>query len=196
MRIEPSLQPLSPENGNISNISRRLSAISGPQRQFRSPETDGQFAKARRWRAFLRLPRVKSSGARLPGWGGRIRTSAWWNQNPLPYHLATPQQTVWKAAGPPLSPRIPFRQRRSIEGGEPFQPAGGEISPGIKSPISRPDLRPLPFDRSFASAHAASASLGAKLMASRAISPTGELREPRFRGKTAASSLSPCETPP
>ncbi len=25
------------------------------------------------------------------GWGGRIRTSAWWNQNPLPYHLATPQ---------------------------------------------------------------------------------------------------------
>jgi hypothetical protein len=25
------------------------------------------------------------------GWGGRIRTSAWGNQNPLPYHLATPQ---------------------------------------------------------------------------------------------------------
>jgi hypothetical protein len=29
------------------------------------------------------------------GWGGRIRTSAWWNQNPLtmtkyyPFHLAT-----------------------------------------------------------------------------------------------------------
>jgi hypothetical protein len=28
---------------------------------------------------------------RLPGWGGRIRTSVWRNQNPLPYHLATPQ---------------------------------------------------------------------------------------------------------
>ena len=25
------------------------------------------------------------------GWGGRIRTSEWRNQNPLPYHLATPQ---------------------------------------------------------------------------------------------------------
>lgn len=25
------------------------------------------------------------------GWGGRIRTSAWRNQNPLPYRLATPQ---------------------------------------------------------------------------------------------------------
>ncbi len=27
----------------------------------------------------------------MPGWGGRIRTSAWRNQNPLPYHLATLQ---------------------------------------------------------------------------------------------------------
>ena len=27
------------------------------------------------------------------GWGGRVRTSAWWNQNPLPYHLATPQRS-------------------------------------------------------------------------------------------------------
>ena len=26
------------------------------------------------------------------GWGGRIRTSAWRNQNPLPYRLATPQR--------------------------------------------------------------------------------------------------------
>ncbi len=29
---------------------------------------------------------------RLPGWGGRTRTSEWRNQNPLPYHLATPQR--------------------------------------------------------------------------------------------------------
>src|ERR1700676_3366625 len=27
------------------------------------------------------------------GWGGRIRTSEWRDQNPLPYHLATPQQS-------------------------------------------------------------------------------------------------------
>ena len=26
------------------------------------------------------------------GWGGRVRTSEWRNQNPLPYHLATPQR--------------------------------------------------------------------------------------------------------
>ena len=42
--------------------------------QFRRPETDNQLAKARHWRAFLRLPRVKSTGAGLAGWGGRIRT--------------------------------------------------------------------------------------------------------------------------
>ena len=31
------------------------------------------------------------------GWGGRIRTSAWRNQNPLPYRLATPQ-SAWVPA--------------------------------------------------------------------------------------------------
>ncbi len=33
----------------------------------------------------------------LAGWGGRIRTSVWRNQNPLPYHLATPQFRVAEA---------------------------------------------------------------------------------------------------
>ncbi len=28
------------------------------------------------------------------GWGARIRTWAWRNQNPLPYRLATPQQSL------------------------------------------------------------------------------------------------------
>ncbi len=32
------------------------------------------------------------------GWGGRDRTSAWGNQNPLPYRLATPQQAGRVAA--------------------------------------------------------------------------------------------------
>jgi hypothetical protein len=44
---------------------------------FGSPETDSQFPKARHWPAFLRLLRVKSPGAGLVGWGGRIRTSIW-----------------------------------------------------------------------------------------------------------------------
>ena len=39
------------------------------------------------------------------GWGGRIRTSEWRNQNPLPYLLATPQP-VWEVTGkaPPRQP--------------------------------------------------------------------------------------------
>src|ERR1700680_4188524 len=44
---------------------RRFRSRSG---QFRSPETDSQFAKARHWRAFLRLQRVKSPGAGMAGW--------------------------------------------------------------------------------------------------------------------------------
>ncbi len=38
------------------------------------------------------LQRTKNASHGQPlGWGGRIRTSAWRNQNPLPYRLATPQ---------------------------------------------------------------------------------------------------------
>jgi hypothetical protein len=37
---------------------------------------------------------AKSLNYEMPGWGGRIRTSGWRNQNPLPYHLATPQRAA------------------------------------------------------------------------------------------------------
>jgi hypothetical protein len=33
----------------------------------------------------------------LAGWGARIRTWEWRNQNPLPYHLATPQYALERA---------------------------------------------------------------------------------------------------
>src|SRR5438045_25258 len=33
---------------------------------------------------------VRTGSCRAPGWGGRIRTSEWRLQRPLPYHLATP----------------------------------------------------------------------------------------------------------
>ena len=29
------------------------------------------------------------------GWGWGIRTPEWWDQNPLPYHLANPQRSMW-----------------------------------------------------------------------------------------------------
>jgi hypothetical protein len=33
-------------------------------------------------------------GLAQSGWGGRIRTSVWRDQNPLPYRLATPQLEI------------------------------------------------------------------------------------------------------
>ena len=42
---------------------------------------------------------------RSSGWGARIRTWEWRNQNPLPYHLATPQQRYgWMRATIPVQP--------------------------------------------------------------------------------------------
>jgi hypothetical protein len=34
----------------------------------------------------------------LAGWGARIRTWEWRNQNPLPYHLATPHRLLMNRA--------------------------------------------------------------------------------------------------
>ena len=68
VQIEPRLRSRSPENGNISNIRRRLSAISLRDWPNSASRDRPQFAKARHWRAFLRLLRVKSPVAALPGW--------------------------------------------------------------------------------------------------------------------------------
>src|SRR5271165_318568 len=53
------------------------------------------------------------------GWGGRIRTSVWRNQNPLPYHLATPQ-----SAGNLSGNAVPGNQR--ARGAPPLWPRRGE----------------------------------------------------------------------
>src|SRR6266481_1526394 len=52
----------------------------------------------------------------LAGWGARIRTCEWRNQNPLPYHLATPQRAPDHtcASVPDQSPDDPGGQ--AIEG--------------------------------------------------------------------------------
>jgi hypothetical protein len=81
-----------PKTGIFQIFARDYRRFIPGSGQIWSPETNDQLAKARCRRAFLRLPRTASLSAVLPGWGGRIRTSVWWNQNPLPYHLATPQR--------------------------------------------------------------------------------------------------------
>src|SRR5262249_19347991 len=61
---------------------------------------DGVCTRHRRniaalWPARLKalLSLITCFSGEKSGWGGRIRTSAWRNQNPLPYHLATPHRT-------------------------------------------------------------------------------------------------------
>src|SRR5690606_14376966 len=76
------------------------------------------------------------------GWGGRIRTSEWRDQNPLPYHLATPQELLQLnrrarhaasplciAAAPPRADRAKasdsYRERRipsNAQGAAPKRP--------------------------------------------------------------------------
>ena len=43
---------------------------------------------------------------RMRGWGGRIRTSVWRNQNPLPYRLATPQRARRRDSAPPADNQL------------------------------------------------------------------------------------------
>ena len=38
------------------------------------------------------LFRTKTTDQKLHGWGGGIRTPECWDQNPVPYHLATPHR--------------------------------------------------------------------------------------------------------
>lgn len=60
-----------------------------------------------------------------PGWGGRDRTSEWRNQNPLPYHLATPQQAINGTGRKNWLPQLPVDRSRSIGSEAAFQPPGG-----------------------------------------------------------------------
>src|SRR5580698_5831267 len=90
---------------------------SRPERSERqSPETIGDEKNPRV--AGLSATKEGNSLKRgMPGWGGRIRTSAWGNQNPLPYHLATPQLTCPESGDNRTNS---VWQRRSIERGELF----------------------------------------------------------------------------
>jgi hypothetical protein len=40
----------------------------------------------------FRRDALRAKTSALAGWGAWIRTREWRNQNPLPYHLATPQR--------------------------------------------------------------------------------------------------------
>src|SRR4051812_13429000 len=90
VQIEPRIRPESRENGNCSMNGRDFRHFRPATPEIGSLETVCGIAKARHWRPLLRWVEAEPRPAALPGWGGRIRTSAWGDQNPLPYHFATP----------------------------------------------------------------------------------------------------------
>ena len=85
----------------------------------------------------------------MTGWGGRIRTSGTRNQNPLPYHLATPQLPSWGWAPSPRgsTSTVPFRggpppYTRSPFGRQSRPAAHAFCSPAhVAALIRRPRLR-------------------------------------------------------
>ncbi len=88
----------------------------------------------------------------MSGWGGRIRTSAWRNQNPLPYRLATPHRSrrtsVW-AGGPYAGDRRTATRAAAHPGflaarRRPARAAGGGEGQGLKpcAGSERDEIRP------------------------------------------------------
>jgi hypothetical protein len=73
--IAPGLQPAPLENGNISIIEQRLSAISLSDCA-NLEARDEAIKKTAIGEHILNYLQLS-----LAGWGGRIRTSVWWNQN-------------------------------------------------------------------------------------------------------------------
>src|SRR4030095_7913078 len=68
--------------------------------------------------------RSKAMGRRLyalshagkDGWGGRDRTYECRNQNPVPYHLATPQRKLSSRDDPPAAARPKIVRRLALRG--------------------------------------------------------------------------------
>src|SRR5262249_54264230 len=79
----------------------------------------------------------------LTGWGGRTRTSEWRNQNPLPYHLATPQRVAHPCAAAARGPKRGGFAERPAPGPEIAPPDDQDTSDHNPPPCSTPDV-PIP----------------------------------------------------
>jgi hypothetical protein len=84
----------------------------------------------------------------LIGWGGRDRTFECWNQNPVPYHLATPQLRGGRLTGadPYKASRAAPQTAQNAAGprlcGPPGPPLRGRGGIVIRAP---PEARGIPF---------------------------------------------------
>jgi hypothetical protein len=94
-QIRACLRPNSLENGSPRRVVRRRRGDfrRGRRLSQRRDRSDGEYPpnSPHKPRLFWRDADRTKTGA-LSGWGAWIRTREWRNQNPLPYHLATPQR--------------------------------------------------------------------------------------------------------
>src|SRR5262249_3197686 len=81
---------------NRLRSERRGMATTKPNRRRGDPEASDECRHSAR---ISENPPLIMAETRLVGWGARIRTWEWRNQNPLPYHLATPQYALTRARG-------------------------------------------------------------------------------------------------
>jgi hypothetical protein len=92
VRHRTSLHFLTPQNDHFLGKRERLPGRFG---SFGSnlgiPETEGR-TKSPGFAGFSQHSASQILETALAGWGAWIRTRGWRNQNPLPYHLATPQR--------------------------------------------------------------------------------------------------------
>src|SRR4051812_2043765 len=74
-----------------------------------SPPENGSV---RIWRQSNRRRDAALARRPVAGWGARIRTWEWRNQNPLPYHLATPHRGDMSEKWRPDHPGAPAAEHR------------------------------------------------------------------------------------
>ena len=84
------LRSATPQNGNFLGNRGRISAEMGILVRILESRRPVGEQKSRIAGFFAYSARQKTNSG-LTGWGAWIRTRGWRNQNPLPYHLATPQ---------------------------------------------------------------------------------------------------------
>ena len=111
---------------NAASTSERPGEYAGPwppafaRKKMGPLPSTGPLGRSRRGQPFFKFASLTRKTA---GWGGRDRTFECWNQNPVPYHLATPQQEPHPYNPPRRTPqtrKIAIRTRTSgpVAGGQ------------------------------------------------------------------------------
>jgi hypothetical protein len=125
VQIEPSLRPQSPENGNISNMSRRLSAIPSGNRP------NAEFGD----QLLIRKSPLLAGLSWITEEKVFKRRTAWLGREDSNLRMVESKSTALPLGDAPTAETAerrepaanPLRPRRSIEGDRLFQPVDAEF---------------------------------------------------------------------